>query len=170
MNALHPPAASGRGRGSCSLVQGDLALDSPDVVEERLDLDHEQCSRPSIEGEDVDPPANAARRDLDLANHGQARGGQTPAHVGGAARVDEVALAHADGNRASPGELEVEPERRGKTVDHRDRGVGRLGLDHGDIGARDPGGPAELALGDVEAQASRVDELPDGAGKCCGHG
>jgi hypothetical protein len=84
------PADRPRHRDGISLVPPELTLDIADVVEPGLDLDDDQRSRSRLERQDVDPPVEAAVRDLELSRGEPSRTSESSLRVSRAAGMDEI--------------------------------------------------------------------------------
>lgn len=110
-HALRPPAELPTDAIDIALVPTQLALDRPEVVEPRLDLDDDEGPGPPVEGEEVDPSMRSTMDDLELALGDPARSAELAIEIAGAACVDDLALSTGDHHRRMSDKIELEAER-----------------------------------------------------------
>jgi hypothetical protein len=82
------PTPSRRELPGHALVPSELTLQSTQVIESGLDLDHEKRASPAVEGEKVDPAVRPPVDDLDLASRLPALVSETSIEIGRAPSMD----------------------------------------------------------------------------------
>ncbi|MEA2606732.1 MAG: hypothetical protein QOI00_1489 [Chloroflexota bacterium] len=158
-----PPTERPGGVLTRAHVPGETSEDSPEVVDLRLDLDHEQCAVRRPVRKHIDPPAEPTLTDLDLGPHPPAAFGELSRHVATTSSVDEIALL------ASAGESDRVRVDRQPNSEQVESGAGKLCVDRWAarleaadrrlIGSETP---RQFALAPPEALGRRSDRPPKG--------
>ena len=149
-DARRPPAELPTDSIDIALVPTELALDGPEVVEPRLDVDDDEGPGPSVERDEVDPPMRSTMDDLELALGDPARSPEMAIEIAGAACVDDLALSTGDHHRRPSQEIELEAERVADADDQIQRRIGATRFDRRDVRPRHPDGIGQNLLRDVE--------------------